>query len=108
MFGIIILSAGTLLIMAFQFMSRSPSIEPSLKTYIISLGDGYGYQILMGGKLIVRQEYIPAIAGKCSFRKSKDAQIVADLVMHKLTRGQEPVVTLSELHELNIVTLMEK
>ncbi len=78
---------------------------PSFETTIIVVEDGYGYQVSKNNKLIIRQEYIPAINTKQAFGTIKDAQLLADLVVYKLKKGRSPVVASSELDDLNIVIL---
>ncbi|WP_339713996.1 DUF4907 domain-containing protein [uncultured Kriegella sp.] len=83
-----------------------PSLDsPSYETNIVIVEDGYGYQVLKDDKLIIRQEYIPAINTKQAFGTVKDAQLLADLVVDKLKNGRSPVIALSELDDLDIVIL---
>tara|TARA_R110002167_G_scaffold360907_1_gene578747 strand:+ start:4702 stop:5043 length:342 start_codon:yes stop_codon:yes gene_type:complete len=107
-FGVIILFMGLLFFGVLQFIPRTTLNTPTLKTNILSVDDGYGYQIFKDGKLVIQQEYIPAISGQYSFRKLEDAQTVANLVRNKLMNGHEPMVTVKELAELNIVILTDK
>ena len=85
-----------------------PEQEPSktsLKINIIEIDDGYGYQILNGGTLLIQQDYIPAINQRQAFRTRHDAEFVANLVRHKLIDGHNPIVTISELNDLYIVII---
>lgn len=86
-----------------------PSLDsPSYETNIIVVEGGYGYQVLKDDKLIIQQEYIPAINTKQAFGTVKDAQLLADLVVYKLEKGRSPVVAMNELDDLSIVILEER
>ncbi len=75
-----------------------------IRTEIIMVEQGYGYQILSGEKLLVRQEFIPAVYGQVAFQNSDDAKKIADLVKNKLINRINPEVSLEELRSLNIIT----
>ncbi len=88
-----------------KFIPSQTPVVPSFDTAIIVVEDGYGYQILKDDKLIIQQEYIPAINTKQAIGTVKDAQLLADLVVYKLKKGDSPVVATTELDDLNIVIL---
>lgn len=88
-----------------KFTPEQELSKTSLEINIIEIDDGYGYQILNGNKLLIQQEYIPAINRRQTFRTHYDAEFVANLVRHKLINGHNPVVTISELNDLNILIL---
>lgn len=91
-----------------KFISLPSLDSPSYETKIIVVEDGYGYQVLRDDKLIIRQEYIPAINTKQAFGTVRDAQLLADLVVYKLENGHSPVVATSEIDDLSIVILEER
>lgn len=72
---------------------------------IIIVEQGYGYHILIGEKLLVKQEFIPGVNGKVAFQTPDDAKKVADLVKNKLINRINPEVSLEEISNLNIITL---
>ena len=76
-----------------------------LRTKVIALDEGYGYQIFNGDILMIHQDFIPALEGKRPFASSKDAKSVANLVKNKILAGQSPRVSLQELYDLDIVIL---
>ncbi len=76
-----------------------------LESNAIRIHNGYGYQITSQEKVLIRQEYIPALPGRKVFANEKDAKSVANLVIHKLLNKQSPVVYIKELDSLRIVTL---
>jgi len=77
----------------------------TLQKEVIEVPNGYGYQIFSGNKLLVQQEYIPAVKGNKPFQSRKDAKRVADLVIEKILSRQSPQITLEELNSLEILIL---
>ncbi|MBQ4914521.1 DUF4907 domain-containing protein [Maribacter sp. MMG018] len=69
---------------------------------VIDQGDGYGYRIYNGEKLIIQQETIPGFVGEIAFATHDDADKVAKCVMGKLLKGVNPTITLEELNALGI------
>jgi hypothetical protein len=65
---------------------------------------GWGYEIVAGGKVYIRQEFIPAIYGKHGFRTSEDAVKVGKKVVSKINAKQlPPTITIDELREMGII-----
>ncbi|MEO9510957.1 MAG: DUF4907 domain-containing protein [Flavobacteriaceae bacterium] len=84
-------------------------IEPDLnkkkldfKSEVFTVKEGFGYQIISGERILIRQDFIPAVPGKKPFSSAQDAKLVADLVMHKLSKGKSPMVSKVEIAHLNI------
>lgn len=73
-----------------------------LYSEVIDQGDGYGYRIFNGEKLIIQQETIPGFVGETAFVTHDDADKVAKCVIAKLLKGVSPTVTLDELNALGI------
>ena len=76
--------------------------KTQLRAETIKVTNGYGYEILYEDKILVKQEVIPAIQGKRPFESEKDARLVADEVLKKITKKKAPFVTVAELNELRI------
>ena len=74
-----------------------------LHSEILNLENGYGYQIELGNKVLIRQEYIPVLRGKKPFATAQDAKLTANKIISKLHNKESPVLTLSELKELQIM-----
>jgi len=72
------------------------------ETAVFQSKNGYGYSISFKNKLLIKQDFIPAIQKSQPFCNSNDAQKVAYLVAEKLNKKENPRVTLSELNDLNI------
>ncbi len=58
---------------------------------------GWGYDILVDGKLFIRQESIPALSGNSGFANKEQAEATARLIINKMNRGEEPTVTTFEI-----------
>lgn len=103
----------TVLFLAFVYygfveMVPVPEIEtPQLYEEVITVGEGYGYQIYHGNRLFIQQEFIPALHGNKHFASPEDAKRVAKLVMSKLKKGTSPEITLEELKAMDVVILEE-
>lgn len=76
-----------------------------LRSEVVEVEAGYGYLIWAGEKLLVKQEFIPAINGKVPFQSYADAKKVAVLVAFKFKNRTNPEVSVEELSRLNIATL---
>jgi hypothetical protein len=59
--------------------------------------DGWGYDILVDGKLFIRQESVPVIGGSKAFDTKEQAEETARLIINKMERGKEPTVTIFEI-----------
>ena len=65
---------------------------------------GYGYNIIMDSHIFIHQPSIPSIAGNKGFTSKAQAEKIATLVIHKLTRNiMPPSVTPKELDSLGIL-----
>lgn len=64
---------------------------------------GWGYDVLVDGKVYVHQPHIPAIQGNYSFRSSEDAKKIATLVIYKLKNNiVPPSLSVEEIDSLGI------
>lgn len=64
---------------------------------------GFGYNVLVNGKIFVHQPSIPSIPGNQTFASKEKAQLVANLVMLKLQNNiMPPSVSKNELDSLQI------
>ncbi len=64
---------------------------------------GYGYNILMDGKLYVHQPHIPAVPGNKGFASVSDAKKAGALIKYKVEHHiMPPSVTVEELDSLKI------
>lgn len=83
----------------------SPGL-PCKSSYKITTGTdhSFGYDIYQDGHLLVHQQFIPCVPGTKGFRKKKDAQRTALLVIQKIHRGiMPPTVSIKELRSMGIL-----
>lgn len=73
-----------------------------LRSEILNLENGYGYEIKLDDQVLIRQEYIPVLPGKKPFATAEDAQRTAEKIIRKLQNREDPILTFSELKELQI------
>tara|TARA_R110002050_G_scaffold223338_1_gene359129 strand:- start:48505 stop:48840 length:336 start_codon:yes stop_codon:yes gene_type:complete len=79
--------------------------NPKLSSDIFVVGNGYGYKIAYKDRILIKQDFIPAVHGENPFRNQKEAKLVAQLVKNRLLKGESPVVSLKDLANLNIAIL---
>lgn len=63
---------------------------------------GWSYEIFYYGKLLIRQDYIPAVKGKQLFSSKRDAEKVGKLVIDKLKSNRSPTITVVDLQQYRI------
>lgn len=74
-----------------------------VKTTIIAVDGGWGYDVSLNGQPYIHQVHIPAINGNHVFISEQEAQKVADLVAQKIQNNEmPPSVSIEELQQLNI------
>lgn len=76
--------------------------EQTTYTHVFKTESGFGYAIIDHGQILIRQEYIPAIANHQSFCSETDAERVGELVLQKINRNLSPSITRQELQSLGI------
>ncbi len=83
--------------------SKVPQYD-SLTYKVYKVDGGWGYDVLINGKVYIHQPFIPAVQGGFPFRTREDARKVAILVIEKLmTRRGMPRVKVEELQELGVL-----
>lgn len=64
---------------------------------------GFGYDIMMNGRLYLHQPMIPAVQGLKTFNSEKDAKKMAEFVLTKIKNNiMPPTVSISEIDSLGI------
>lgn len=62
---------------------------------------GWGYNVLVDGRVLIHQETVPGQAGTNGFKTKPQAEAVAKLVMQKMRRGNGmPSVTTEEVESV--------
>lgn len=85
-----------LLLIFIFYVSCAPN-EPELTVKVFEAENGWGYSIFEQEKLIIRQQYIPAINNQTSFKTKKDALTIGTIVIEKLKRHKAPSISSEEL-----------
>jgi hypothetical protein len=66
--------------------------------------NGYGYDIIINGAVMIHQARIPGIAGTSGFASREDAQKIAHLAIRKIKGNQfPPAISLQELQSSRII-----
>ena len=65
-------------------------------------GLGWGYEILVNNKRLIRQEIIPAISGRRGFATEAEALLISKLVIKKMSTTKFPTVTEHELDSCSV------
>lgn len=78
--------------------------EPSFKVAVDCNQEksGWYYSIYYGGKLLIRQDFIPGIPQKKAFAKRSDAEKIGNLVAERLKMGEPPTVSTADLKKYGI------
>lgn len=63
---------------------------------------GWGYEILVNKKRLIKQDFIPAISGRKGFVTEAEAAKIAKLVVKKMSTTRFPTVSLQELDSCGI------
>jgi hypothetical protein len=77
------------------------SNEYSLETFRIN-GGGWGYNIVLGDKIVIKQDIIPGIQNSVPFNNKEDAQKVGMLVLNKLKNHKRPTLKIQEIDSLKV------
>lgn len=89
------------------FFSRPPGDPHKGKIYLHAVpfqtASGWGYTVMAGEKIYIKQEFIPAISGKHYFQSEADAARVGNLVVKRVGSNQQPTITLGDLTDLGII-----
>ncbi|CAM4206222.1 DUF4907 domain-containing protein [Zobellia nedashkovskayae] len=93
--------AVILVYIAFNY-SGAKLYTKGLHTEVLQVDEGYGYKILYDDKILVKQDFIPAIQGKKSFESEKEAMLVGNVVLRKIEKGEDPYISVLELKDLKI------
>lgn len=89
-------------ISAFFIFSNKQQDNGLFTTEVFNLENGFGYKINYNSKVLIKQNYIPAVQSNKTFCSARDAEQVANLVIEKLKAKKSPNITLQNLNQLNI------
>jgi len=85
-----------------NYKERKISDTSGIKISIQNIDNGFGYSISSKNKILIRQNFIPAIEDKQPFSSFNDAQSVANLVKRRIENRQNPRITKEDLDLLEI------
>ncbi len=89
------------------FFSRPKGDSHEGKIYLHAVpfqtASGWGYSVLAGEKIYIKQEFIPAISGKHYFQTEADAAKVGNLVVKRVSSNLQPTITPQDLTDLGII-----
>ncbi len=92
-----------MIITAIKFSSKNDSTtNAGYNLQTIKIENGWGYEILLGEKVFISQQNVPAIAGNHLFSTENDAKKVGELVLLKLQHKNSPTITKDDLAKLKI------
>ena len=77
-------------------------VEYTYEVYESPYG-GYGYRILIRGRIIINQPFVPCVGGMRGFDTREQAEAVASFIVNKANRGEGFGVSLEDLLNLNAI-----
>jgi hypothetical protein len=98
--NIIVLSVCAAIAAIIPFIYWNKSKQQHIDSRIFSVADGWGYDILVNGKLFIHQESVPAVAGNDPFKTPQAARQAAALVVKKIKKGLNPALSTDEIKYL--------
>jgi signal peptidase I len=99
---IIIYGIISIFVLVAVFVGMNIKRSPKMELQVITVKDGYGYQIKEGDRILIDQPVIPAISEEKAFKSREDAQKVGEIVLQRVKNHTDFSVTVSELRKLNI------
>ena len=63
---------------------------------------GWGYNVSINKKLVIKQNIIPAVSQRVSFKTEAEAQKTGELVVKKLQNNKMPSIKIQELDSMHI------
>lgn len=96
-YNIIVLSACAVIAATIPFIYWNKTRQQHIESKIFRVIDGWGYDILVNGKILIHQESVPAVTGNAPFKTKMAARQTADLVVKKMEKGLGPVISTEEI-----------
>ncbi|WP_299100090.1 DUF4907 domain-containing protein [uncultured Winogradskyella sp.] len=100
----IVISIFTLLFMYFiNAGDENQNLEANPYTLqVLEKESSWIYEIYNHENLFIRQEYIPSVKGKQSFKSKTDAEKIGKLVVNRLSKNAFPNISKRDLNDNNI------
>lgn len=70
-----------------------------LEVQTVQWGEGWGYQIVMNGKVLIYQPTIPAIDTLMAFPDEESARVVGSIVLEKLNNNRDFTITITDIQK---------
>ena len=97
----ILFGISVIIFVVSQFISGKNHSE--IKAKAVYLGNGWGAEILVNGKLYITMNRIPAIEGNKQFISEEQALKTANFAIYKMEKRKSlPDITINELDSLGI------
>jgi hypothetical protein len=97
--NIIVITICVIIAAAIPFLYRShPGNKINYKTF--RADSGWGYDVVVNGKLLIHQQYIPVVAQKKEFPTEQQAEEAAQLVVSKLKNNKLPTLSKAEVQQI--------
>jgi hypothetical protein len=96
--NIIVIIASVLIAIAIPFVIKRERETFAYKTF--HHAKGWGYDILVNGKLFIHQENIPAISTEKGFDSATQASAIAAFILNKIKNNKPPTLTQEELRQI--------
>jgi len=71
----------------------------------MSVGCGWGYEIVIEDTVYIHQPHVPAIIGERPFADRRQAAAVGEMVKQRIEHGQKPTIFTSDLRALKILSV---
>jgi hypothetical protein len=97
------LIAITALLVCFAVIFFSREKKILLHAEAVKTSYGWGYNVLAGERIYIKQEFIPAIPGKQGFGSADDALRVGNLVVKRISAGLQPTISYQDLDSLGVL-----
>lgn len=97
--NIIVIAVCVVIAAAIPFLYKSHhGYNINYKTF--RADSGWGYDIVLNGKLLIHQQYIPVVAEKKEFPTEEQAKEAARLVTDKLKNNKLPTLSKAEVQQI--------
>lgn len=98
--NIIVIGCSAIIAVIISFVQWHKEDKQQIESRVHRVKDGWGYDILVDGRLFIRQESIPVIKAGQTFPTEEQAKQAAKLVINKLKTGQPPALTKFDLEKI--------
>jgi hypothetical protein len=95
--NIIVLSVCAAIAAIIPFIYWNKNKQQHIESKIFRVANGWGYDILVNGKLLIHQESVPAVTGNDPFKTPLAARQIADLVVKKMEKDVSPAISTEEI-----------